>query len=154
MPNTYTQIHIHFIFVVKYRLGLIDKSWRENLYKYITSIVQNKGHKMIIINGVADHVHLLLGMQPHETISDLMKDVKQSSSKWINENRLTTEKFEWQQGYAAFSYSKSQLPKVIEYIENQEVHHQKKTFRQEYIEFLTKFEVDYDEDYIFKDLIQ
>ncbi len=153
MPNTYTQIHIHFIFVVKYRLGLIDKSWRENLYKYITSIVQNKGHKMIIINGVADHVHLLLGMQPHETISDLMKDVKQSSSKWINENRLTTEKFEWQQGYAAFSYSKSQLPKVIEYIENQEVHHQKKTFRQEYIEFLTKFEVDYDEDYIFKDLI-
>lgn len=153
MPNTYTQIHIHFIFVVKYRLGLIDKSWRENLYKYITSIVQNKGHKMIIINGVADHVHLLLGMQPHETISDLMKDVKQSSSKWINENRLTTEKFEWQQGYAAFSYSKSQLPKVIEYIENQEVHHQKKTFRQEYIEFLTKFEVDYNEDYIFKDLI-
>jgi REP element-mobilizing transposase RayT len=96
---------------------------------------------------------MLVGLQPNQSMSELMKDIKQSSSKWINENKLTIGKFEWQQGYAAFSYSKSQLPKVIEYIENQEVHHQKKTFRQEYIEFLTKFEVDYNEDYIFKDLI-
>ncbi|MFN6329451.1 MAG: IS200/IS605 family transposase [Chitinophagales bacterium] len=153
MPNTYAQIHIHFIFVVKFRLGLIDKSWKENLYKYITGIVQNNLHKMIKINGVGDHVHMLVGLQPNQSMSELMKDIKQSSSKWINENKLTIGKFEWQQGYAAFSYSKSQLPKVIEYIENQELHHQKKTFKQEYIEFLTKFEVDYNEDYIFKDLI-
>ncbi|MFN5848767.1 MAG: IS200/IS605 family transposase, partial [Chitinophagales bacterium] len=146
MPNTYAQIHIHFIFVVKFRLGLIDKSWKENLYKYITGIVQNNLHKMIKINGVGDHVHMLVGLQPNQSMSELMKDIKQSSSKWINENKLTIGKFEWQQGYAAFSYSKSQLPKVIEYIENQELHHQKKTFKQEYIEFLTKFEVDYNED--------
>lgn len=153
MPNTYAQIHIHFIFVVKFRLGLIDNSWKENLYKYITGIVQNNHHKMIKINGVGDHVHMLVGLQPNQSMSELMKDIKQSSSKWINENKLTIGKFEGQQGYAAFSFSKSQLPKVIEYIENQELHHQKKTFRQEYIEFLTKFEVDYNEDYIFKDLI-
>lgn len=152
MANTYTQIHIHFIFVVKYRQGLIQDFWKSNLYKYITGIVQNFGHKLIIINGMPDHVHMLVGLRPNQSISDLMKTVKQHSSKWINDQKLVRGRFEWQEGYAAFSYSKSDLKNVIRYIENQEVHHQKKTFSQEYKDLLKKFEVDYDEKYVFKDL--
>ncbi|MCH5720523.1 IS200/IS605 family transposase [Niabella hibiscisoli] len=128
MPNTYTQIHIHFVFVVKYRAGLIQPNWKDNLYKYITGIVQANNHKMIIINGVADHIHLLVGLRPAQSVSDLMQDVKGGSSKWINDNKLVPGKFEWQEGYGAFSYSKSQLPTVINYIQNQAVHHQKKHF--------------------------
>jgi len=128
MPNTYTQIHIHFVFAVKYRAGLIQPNWKDNLYKYITGIVQANNHKMIVINGVADHIHLLVGLRPAQSISDLMQDVKGGSSKWINDNKLVQGKFEWQEGYGAFSYSKSQLPAVINYIQNQEGHHQKKNF--------------------------
>ncbi len=128
MPNTYTQIHIHFVFVVKYRAGLIQPNWKDNLYKYITGIVQANNHKMIIINGVADHIHLLVGIRPAQSISDLMQDVKGGSSKWISDNQLVPGRFEWQEGYGAFSYRKSQLPTVMGYIQNQEVHHQKKTF--------------------------
>lgn len=152
MANTYTQIHIHFVFVVKYRQGLISTLWKNELYKYITGIVQNFGHKLIIINGMPDHVHMLVGLRPNQSISDLMKTVKQHSSKWINDQKLLKARFEWQEGYAAFSYSKSDLKNVIRYIENQEVHHQKKTFSQEYKDLLKKFEVAYDEKYVFKDL--
>lgn len=152
MANTYTQIHIHFVFVVKYRQGLIQDFWKSNLYKYITGIVQNFGHKLIIINGMPDHVHMLVGLRPNQSISDLMKTVKQHSSKWINDQKLVRGRFEWQEGYAAFSYSKSDLKNVIRYIENQEVYHQKKTFSQEYKDLLKKFEVEYDEKYVFKDL--
>jgi len=153
MPNTYTQIHIQFVFVVKYRRGLIHSSWKDELYKYITGIVQTNRHKMISINGMPDHVHVLIGMRPHQSISDLMQDIKGDSSKWINEKKFLQSKFEWQEGYGAFSYSKSDLKNVIRYIENQEEHHGRKTFLEEYKEFLEKFEVDYDERYIFKDLI-
>lgn len=108
---------------------------------------------MIIINGVADHIHLLVGIRPAQSISDLMQDVKGGSSKWINDNQLVPGRFEWQEGYGAFSYSKSQLPTVMGYIQNQEVHHQKKTFHEEYLDFLQEFEVEYDERYVFKELL-
>ncbi len=153
MPNTYTQIHLQIVFVVKYREGVIHSSWKDKLYGYITGIVQANQHKMLIINGVPDHVHLLIGLRPSQSISDLMQDIKGSSSEWINDNKLVKGKFEWQAGYGAFSYSKSDLKNVIEYIKNQEEHHRKKSFREEYIEFLDEFEIEYDERYIFKELV-
>ncbi len=153
MPNTYTQIHIHFVFAVKYRRGIIQKSWKDELYKVMTGIIQSYNHKLLIINGMPDHVHILVGLRPNQSISDLMKEVKQHSSKWINEKKLTESKFEWQEGYGAFSYSKSQIGKVIKYIENQEIHHSKKTFLVEYKEMLEKFEIEYNQEYIFKELI-
>ncbi|GDX53036.1 transposase [Bacteroidota bacterium] len=150
MANTFTQIHLQFIFAVKYREGLIGSSWKNNLYKYITGIVQNHNHKMLAINGMADHVHLLIGMRPTQSISELMQEVKGDSSKWINENKYVRGRFEWQEGYGAFSYGKSQVPNVIAYIQNQEIHHQKKSFVEEYMAFIKKFEIEYDEKYIFK----
>lgn len=153
MANTYTQIHIHFVFAVKFRQAIIHNDWREELYKYIAGIIKNNNHKLLAINGVSDHVHVLIGIRPAQSISDLMKNIKQDSSKWINTNKFLKIHFEWQEGYGAFSYSKSQLNAVVNYIENQEVHHKKKTFREEYIDFLEKFEIDYDEKFIFKELI-
>ena len=153
MANTYTQIHIQFIFAVKYRTGLIRPEWKDELYKYITGIVKNNKHKMIIINGMPDHIHSFIGMRPTQSISDLMQDVKGSSSKWINEMKFIKSRFEWQEGYGAFSYSKSQIKNVISYIMNQERHHRKKTFKEEYIDFLKKFEIHFDERYIFKEPI-
>lgn len=153
MPNTYTQIHIQFVFAVKFRHGLISSSWKDELYQYITGIVQNNKHKLICINGMPDHIHILIGVRPHQSISDLMQDVKGGSSKWINEKKFLKGKFEWQQGYGAFSYSKSHVKDVIHYIQNQEQHHQKKTFLEEYVDFLKKFEVDYEESFIFNELI-
>ncbi len=152
MANTYTQIHIQFVFAVRFRNSTIQNSWKDELYKYITGIVQNHNHKMLSINGVTDHLHILIGMRPTQSISDLMQDVKGSSSKWINEKRFSRTRFEWQDGYGAFSYGKSQIKDVIAYIENQEKHHKKTTFKEEYLEFLKKFEIDFDERYIFKEL--
>ncbi len=153
MANTYTQIHLHFIFAVKYRDRAISKTWENELYKYISGIIQNNGHKMLKINGVADHIHILIGMRPTQSISELLKDIKGSSSKWINENNFVTGSFSWQEGYGAFSYGKSQVREVIHYIENQKEHHKLKTFKEEYVDFLEKFEVEYDEKYIFQPLI-
>ncbi len=153
MANTYTQIHIQFVFAVKYREGSISEAWKNELYKYITGIVENNKHKLLIINGMPDHIHVLIGLRPSQSISDLMQDIKGNSSKWINEKKFTKVKFEWQEGYGAFSYGKSQVKDVISYIENQELHHKKKSFREEYLDFLQKFEIEYDEKYIFKDLI-
>ena len=152
MPNTYTQIHIQFVFAVKYRMALIDKSWKDKLHQYITGIIQNKTHKMLQINSMPDHLHMLLGFRPDENMSQLIQVVKSESTKWINDNCLSREKFSWQEGFGAFSYSKSHVPNVIRYIQNQETHHQKQTFREEYISFLKLFEVEYDERYIFKEL--
>lgn len=150
MANTYTQIHVHAVFAVQSKLGLIQKEWQSELYKYITGIIQMQQHRLLAINGMPDHVHILFGLRPVQSLSDLMQDVKASSSKWINERKFVNGRFEWQQGYGAFSYSKSQLPDVIAYIGNQEIHHKKKTFLEEYKEFLEKFEVPYDERYLFK----
>ena len=153
MPNTYTQIHIQFIFAVKYRNAVIASSWEDELYKYITGIVQNNKHKMLCINGMPDHVHLLIGFKTIQSIADLMQDVKSSSSKWINDSGFTKSKFEWQDGYGGFSYSKSQIDRVVKYINNQKEHHKRKTFLEEYINFLEKFEVDYKPEYVFKQLV-
>ena len=150
MANTYTQIHIHAIFAVKKRTGLIQKEWRDELYKYIIGIIQLYNHKLLAINGMPDHLHVFFGMRPIQSLSDLMQDIKGNSSKWVNEKKFIKDKFEWQEGYGAFSYSKSQASRVIAYVQNQEIHHRKITFLDEYCEFLKKFEVKYDEKYIFK----
>lgn len=150
MANTYTQIHIHVICAVQNRQSMIHSSWENQLYKYITGIVQNQGHKLLQVNGMPDHVHLLIGYRPIQSLSDLMKNVKQDSSRWINHTRLAEGRFVWQEGYGAFSHSKSQVPKVISYIQNQKEHHKKKSFREEYLEFLKKWDVEFDERYIFK----
>ena len=150
MANTFHQIHIQSIFAVKKITGLIQREWKDELYKYITGIIQKHDHKLLAINGMADHVHIFFGMRPTQSLSDLMQDVKGNSSKWINEKKFIESKFEWQSGFGAFSYSKSQVSTVIGYIQNQENHHRKITFLQEYKKFLDKFEADYDERYIFK----
>jgi REP element-mobilizing transposase RayT len=153
MANTYTQIHIQFIFAVKYREGLIHSSYKAELYQYISGILKHHNHKLLAINGMSDHIHIFIGMRPTQSISDLIQDIKGNSSKWINEKRFLKVKFEWQEGYGAFSYSKSHVNNVINYIKNQEEHHKNESFRDEYLKFLEAFEIDYDERYIFKDLI-
>ncbi|MFC0875195.1 IS200/IS605 family transposase [Saccharicrinis sp. FJH2] len=152
MANTYTQIHIHAIFGVQNRLSLIHIGWRDELYRYITGIIQNHEHKLLQINGTPDHIHVLFGMRPIQSLSELMKDIKGSSSKWINERKLVKGKFSWQEGYGAFSYSKSQLSGIIRYIKGQEEHHRRKSFREEYIDFLNEFKIDYDPKYIFREI--
>jgi putative transposase len=151
MANSYTQLYYQFILVTKFRNALIKPEWENELYKYITGIVQGKKHKLFCINGMPDHVHFFIGMNPAESISDLMQELKACSSKWINEKKLCPGRFEWQKGYAAFTYSKSQTDRVVNYINNQKIHHQKKSFISEYKEFLEKFEVEYDERYIFQE---
>lgn len=150
MANTYTQLHIQFVFAVKYRLALIHPSWKDRLYQYITGIIQNNEHKMLQINGMPDHIHLFIGMRPSQSISSLIQNVKTESSKWIKENKFCNSPFAWQEGYGAFSYSKSHVPDVIRYIQNQEVHHKKETFLAEYMKILKAFEIEYDKQYIFK----
>ena len=150
MSNTYTQIYIHVVFSVQNRISLIRSEWREELYKYITGIIQNNGHKLIAINGMPDHVHIFIGLKPNQSLSDLMQDVKGDSSKWINSHDYVKGRFEWQAGYGAFSYSISQIDSVMKYIQNQQSHHKVKTFKDEYLEFLEKFKIPYDERYVFK----
>lgn len=150
MANTFTQIHIHAVFSVQNRECIVANNWKNELYKYISGIIQNQNHKLLAINGMPDHVHVLFGMRPNQSLSDLLQDIKGSSSKWINEKKLVKGKFSWQEGYGAFSYSKSQLTHILQYINNQEEHHKKKTFLQEYIDFLDLYDVEYDERYIFK----
>lgn len=152
MANTYTQIHLQFVFAVKYREALILPAWKERLYQYITGIIQHNEHKMLQINGMSDHIHLLIGMRPTQSVSSLVQNVKTESSKWINDNRFCPQHFAWQEGYGAFSYSKSHVPDVIRYIQNQEIHHQKHSFIDEYLKLLKAFEVQFDEKYIFKDV--
>lgn len=150
MAGTYSQIYIQVIFAVQGRSNLLHENWRQDFFKYIAGIIKGKEQKSIIVNGVSDHVHCLIGIKPSVGISDLVRDIKNNSSKFINENNWVNGKFQWQEGYGAFSYSRSQIEQVYKYIENQEIHHQKKSFREEYIEFLEKFEIEYNEDYLFK----
>ncbi len=153
MANTYTQIHIQVVFTVQNRDCIIQNSWKEELYKYISGVIQNHKHKVLAINGMPDHLHILIGLRPTQSLSDLMQDVKGSSSKWINQKRFTKGKFSWQEGFGAFSYGKSQITQVIDYIKNQELHHQKRTFLEEYKDFLEKFEVDFDQRFIFQEVM-
>jgi len=150
MPNTYTQIYIQIVFAVKGRENLISSKNREELQKFITGIVTNRNQKLLAIFAMPDHVHILIGMQPSISISDLVRDIKAGSSKFINDSTWINGKFNWQEGYGAFSYSKSSIHHVINYILNQEEHHSKQNFKEEYIDFLNKFEIDYQEKYLFE----
>lgn len=149
MPGTYSQVYIQVVFAVKGRQNLISKNWRDELYKYMTGIVKNKGQKLIIINGMPDHVHLFIGLKPAMAIADLVRDIKNNSSGFINDKQLVKGKFSWQEGYGVFSYAHSQINAVYNYILNQEEHHKIKTFKEEYIDFLKKFEIEHDEKFLF-----
>lgn len=150
MANTYTQLYFHVVFAVKGRQNLISIQWKDELYKYIAGIINNKSQKLLIINGMPDHVHLLLSSNPNFNLSTLVGEIKSNSSRWINENRYVKGKFAWQIGFGAFTVSQSQLTVVTNYIKKQEIHHKTKSFREEYIEFLEAYKIDYDDKYIFE----
>ena len=150
MANTYTQIYIHVVFAVQARESLIKAEWKEELFKYIAGILNNQKTKLIAIGGVEDHIHILFGMNPTIALSDLVREVKASSSKFINEEKFVRGKFYWQEGFGAFSYSRSQIDAVAKYILNQEQHHSSKSFKDEYVALLNRFEVEYDDRYLFK----
>ena len=147
--STYSQIFIQIVFAVKRRESLIHSSWEEELYKYISGIITNKGQKLLAINGMPDHLHILIGMKPSCCLSDLVREIKKSSNDFIQVRRFTKFKFQWQEGFGAFSYSRSELNNVINYIKNQKAHHHKKTFKEEYIDFLEKFEIEFKDEYLF-----
>jgi REP-associated tyrosine transposase len=152
MANTYTQIYLHLVFAVQNRISLIQHEWESELYKYITGIVKNNGHKLITINGVSNHIHIAIGYKPHQLIPNLLQDIKANSSKWINERRFIKGKFNWQAGYGAFSFSHSQIDAVVKYINSQEQHHKRKTFKEEYIEILKKYDIPFNDKYILMDI--
>lgn len=152
MANTYTQIYLQLIFAVQDRISLIKESWEVELYKYITGIVQNNGHKLIAINGIPNHIHVFIRYKPHQLVPELLQDIKGFSSKWINKQGFVKAKFSWQESYGAFSYSHSHIDSVVKYVMNQKEHHKKRTFREEYLEFLKKYNVSFNEEYILKDV--
>ncbi len=150
MANTYTQIYIHIVFAVQGRQNLIPKEHKEEMHKYMTGIIQNKEQKLIAINSMPDHVHIFIGMKPAIALSDLVRDVKNNSSSFINDKKWIRGKFNWQKGFGAFSYAHSQIDTVAKYVLNQEKHHEQKTFKEEYLQMLKKFNVEYDEKYLFE----
>jgi len=152
MANTYSQIYIQVVFAVEGRQNLIQPERKEELQKYITGIITRQGQKLIAIHCMPDHTHTLIGLKPNKALSDLVGDIKTGSSNHINENHWVIGRFSWQEGFGAFSYSHSQIPAVANYIRDQVEHHKRKTFRQEYVQFLQRFEIDHDERYIFKDM--
>lgn len=150
MANTYTQFYVHLVFAVKNKQSLIQKAWKNELEMYITGIVQNHKHKLLAIGTMPDHIHIFIGYNVNELIPDLVEAIKKSSNLWINENKLSKFKFEWQRGYGAFTHSRAQLDTVVKYIHNQEEHHKKKTFREEYIEMLLKNDIEFKPEYLFE----
>jgi REP element-mobilizing transposase RayT len=151
MPNTYTQIHIQFVFAVRYRAALIQKDWKQELHKYISGITASNDHKLLQVNSMPDHIHILAGMRPTESISSFVQKIKTESCKWIKSKAFCVVPFAWQEGFGAFSYSKSHVPEVIRYIQNQEAHHKKQAFLDEYKQLLNVFGIEYDQRYIFKE---
>jgi putative transposase len=149
MANTYTQCYVHLVFTPKHRQALIKKEWKNDLEKYITGIVQNNKHKMLAIGAMPDHIHIFIGYYLNQTIPDLVEAIKVSSNHWIKENNLSIHKFDWQKGYGAFTHSQSQIDTVVKYILNQEKHHHKKTFREEYIAILEKNKIEFKNEYLF-----
>ncbi len=150
MPGTFFQIYIQIVFAVKGRENLIANNWKTDLHKYIAGIIKGKGHKSIIVNGMPDHIHAFVGLKPVMAISELVRDIKNNSSNFVNDHKFVKGKFAWQESFGAFSYSHSHIRNVYDYIMNQEKHHQKKTFKQEYTEFLRKFEIEYDDKHLFE----
>lgn len=152
MANTYHQIYLQVVFAVKYRAAVLDKAWRSQVFGVIGNLINEANCKTIIVNGVEDHVHCFVSLKPVVSVSELMKAVKAKSSKYINDYHLTKKRFEWQRGYGVFSYSQSHIDKVYHYIKNQEEHHKKQFFKDEYLELLKEFDIGYDEQYLFEDL--
>ena len=150
MAGTYSQIYIQAVFAVKGRENLIKPDWKAELNQYISGIISKKGNKSIIVNGASDHIHAFFGLKPALAVSDILREIKNNSTNFINDKGFVRGKFSWQEGYGAFSYSKSQIPNVYDYILNQDEHHKRKTFREEYLGFLKKFEIEYDERYLFE----
>lgn len=150
MAGTFSQIYIQYVFAVKGRENLLQKPWRDEVFKYIAGIIKGKNQKPIIVNGVADHIHIFVGLKPAMSISELVRDIKNNSSNFINEQKFIKGKFSWQEGYGAFSYAHSQIENVYQYIANQEEHHRKKKFKEEYLDFLQTFEIEYNEKYLFE----
>jgi len=149
MANTYTQCYFHLVFAPKNREALINKEWKSDLEKYITGIIQNKKHKLLAISCMPDHIHIFIGYNINELIPDLVRDIKVSSNEFIKSNKLSKFKFDWQSGYGAFTYSRSQVDSVVKYILNQEEHHKKQTFREEYLDMLAKNEIEFKDEYLF-----
>ncbi len=149
MAGTFTQIYIQYVFAVRGRSNLIHESWRQDVFKYIAGIIKGKDQKPIIVNGISNHVHVFAGLKPSMPVSDLIRDIKNNSSKFINDQKFIKGQFNWQEGYGAFSYSHSQLDTVYKYILDQEQHHRKQSFKEEYLKLLKEFEIDYDERYLF-----
>ena len=150
MANTYSQIYIQIVFAVQGRGSLIGREWKDELYKYITGVVKNNKQKLLAINGVSNHIHILLNIKPNIALSDLVRDIKANSSRFVNEKRFVRGKFSWQEGFGAFSYSISQLDDVIQYIQNQEEHHKETSFKDEYLKYLKRFEIEFDDNYVFE----
>ncbi|MGA2823482.1 MAG: IS200/IS605 family transposase [Bacteroidales bacterium] len=150
MAGTFTQLYIQVVFAVKGKENLLQKPWRDEVFKYMAGIIHAKNQKAIIVNGVADHVHLFIGLKPAMALSDLVRDIKNNTTKFINDKKLVKGKFAWQEGYGAFTYSHSHLDNVYKYILNQEKHHHRRTFKEEYLDFLRKFQIDYEEKYLFE----
>lgn len=150
MANTFSQIYIQTVFAVSSRLSLIKPAFKEDLYKYMTGIVRNQGQKLIAINGMPDHVHILVGLRPAMALADLVQEIKVDSTNFINRNKWVHGRFSWQEGYGAFSYGHSQLNTIIRYIQNQEKHHARRTFQDEYLTLLRKFDIAFEEKYVFK----
>jgi len=150
MAGTFSQIYIQAVFAVEGRANLLQKPWREEVFKYMSGIIKGKNQKPIIVNGVANHVHLFIGLKPSIAVSDLVRDIKNNTSNFINTQKFVHGRFSWQEGFGSFSYAHSQMEQVYQYILNQEEHHRKKTFKEEYLEFLKKFEIEYDEKYLFR----
>jgi len=150
MPGTYSQIYVQYVFAVKGRANLLHDDWRDELFKYISGIITGKDQKAIIVNGYRDHVHVFVGLKPSMKISDLIRDIKNNSSNFINSNNWIKGKFSWQEGYGVFTYSHSHIDNVYQYILNQESHHTKKTFKEEYVDFLKKFDIKYEDKYLFE----
>lgn len=148
--SAYSKIYIQVIFAVKGRACLIQSDWEEKLYKYITGIIRNKNQKMLAINGIPDHIHFLIGMKPSCCLPDLVREIKKSSNDFINEENFCRNKFYWQVGFGAFSYGHSDLDRVIKYIMNQKEHHRKRTFKEEYLQFLKKYEIEFKDEYMFE----
>ena len=153
MANTYHQIYLQLVFAVKYRAAVLDKAWREKVQGVMGNLINETGCKTIIVNGVEDHMHCFVGLRPAVSVSELMKTVKAKSSKYINDHNLTKARFEWQEGYGVFSYRQRDVDMIYKYVQNHEEHHQKQTFRKEYLELLNEFQIEYDEQYIFQEMI-
>lgn len=150
MANTYTQMYVHLVFSPRRREALIRRKWKDGLEKYITGIVQNHKHKMLAIGAMPDHIHLFIGYNVNHLIPDLVEEIKTSSNAWVKKNKLSKFRFDWQKGYGAFSHSRSQLDTVVKYVLNQEDHHKRKSFREEYLDILRKNEIEFKNEYVFE----